>query len=100
MLSVLKNKVVVDIGRTFMKRRSRAPTRFIPWEFPMAITIHAVTFNTTLVFLAFLAGSGLEANEPNGFSGTRAMEYLEAICELGPRPVSYTHLTLPTILLV
>ena len=86
MLSVLKNKVVVDIGRTFMKRRSRAPTRSIPWEFPMAITIHSVTLNTTLVFLAFLVGSGLEANEPTGFSGTRAMEYLEAICELGPRP--------------
>ena len=45
-----------------------------------------VLLNTTLLFLAFLTGSALEANDSVTFSGTRAMEYLEAICELGPRP--------------
>ena len=52
----------------------------------MAMTKDCVLLNTTLFFLAFLTGSALEANDSVTFSGTQAMEYLEAICELGPRP--------------
>ena len=54
--------------------------------FPLASTTRSVFSSTTLLFLIFLTGSVSKANEPAQFSGTRAMEYLEAICELGPRP--------------
>ena len=54
--------------------------------FPLASTTRSVFSSTTLIFLIFLTGSVSIANEPAQFSGTRAMEYLEAICELGPRP--------------
>lgn len=52
----------------------------------MAMTKDCVLLNTSLFFFAFLTGSALEANDSVTFSGTQAMEYLEAICELGPRP--------------
>jgi glutaminyl-peptide cyclotransferase len=35
---------------------------------------------------AALAGASLRGEEATGFSGPRAMAYLEAICDLGPRP--------------
>lgn len=69
-----------------MRKRMRTPTRSTPWEFPEAGAILSFIFNTTLVFLLLLTGSALEASDSARFSGTRAMEYLEAICELGPRP--------------
>ena len=69
-----------------MKRGSRTSTRSSIWGFSKPVTKDCVLLNTTLFFLAFLTGSALEANESVAFSGTRAMEYLETICELGPRP--------------
>lgn len=69
-----------------MRRRSILPTRSSVLVFPLASTTRSVFSSTTLLFLIFLTGSVSIANEPAQFSGTRAMEYLEAICELGPRP--------------
>jgi len=69
-----------------MRRRSILPTRSSVLVFPLASTTRSVFSSTTLIFLIFLTGSVSIANEPAQFSGTRAMEYLEAICELGPRP--------------
>jgi len=69
-----------------MRRRSILPTRSSVLVFPLASTTRSVFSSTTLLFLVFLTGSVSIANEPAQFSGTRAMEYLEAICELGPRP--------------
>lgn len=69
-----------------MRRRSILPTRSSVLVFPLASTTRSVFSSATLLFLIFLTGSVSIANEPAQFSGTRAMEYLEAICELGPRP--------------
>ncbi len=69
-----------------MRRRSILPTRSSVLVFPLASATRSVFSSTTLFFLIFLTGSVSIANEPAQFSGTRAMEYLEAICELGPRP--------------
>ena len=69
-----------------MRRRSILPTRSSVLVFPLASTTRSVFSSATLLFLVFLTGSVSIANEPAQFSGTRAMEYLEAICELGPRP--------------
>ena len=69
-----------------MRRRSILPTRSSVSVFPLASTTRSVFSSATLLFLIFLTGSVSIANEPAQFSGTRAMEYLEAICELGPRP--------------
>lgn len=69
-----------------MRRRSILPTRSSVSVFPLASTTRSVFSSATLLFLVFLTGSVSIANEPAQFSGTRAMEYLEAICELGPRP--------------
>lgn len=69
-----------------MRRRSILPTRSSVSAFPLASTTRSVFSSATLLFLIFLTGSVSIANEPAQFSGTRAMEYLEAICELGPRP--------------
>ena len=69
-----------------MRRRSIPPTRSSVLLFSLAGATHSVFSSTTLLFLIFLTGSVSIANEPAQFSGTRAMEYLEAICELGPRP--------------
>ena len=69
-----------------MRRRSIVPTRSSFLVFLLASTTRSVFSSTTLLFLIFLTGSVSTANEPAQFSGTRAMEYLEAICELGPRP--------------
>ena len=73
-----------------MRRRSILPTRSSVLVFPLASTTRPVFSSATLLFLifltGFLTGSVSIANEPAQFSGTRAMEYLEAICELGPRP--------------
>ena len=69
-----------------MRRRSILPTRSSVLVFPLASTTRSVFSSNTLLFLIFLTGSVSIANEPAQFSGTRAMEYLEAICELGPRP--------------
>ncbi len=69
-----------------MRRRSILPTRSSVLVFPLASTTRSIFSSATLLFLIFLTGSVSIANEPAQFSGTRAMEYLEAICELGPRP--------------
>ena len=69
-----------------MRRRSILPTRSSVLVFPLASTTRSIFSSATLLFLVFLTGSVSIANEPAQFSGTRAMEYLEAICELGPRP--------------
>ena len=69
-----------------MRRRSILPTRSSVLVFPLASTTRSIFSSATLLFLIFLTRSVSIANEPAQFSGTRAMEYLEAICELGPRP--------------
>ena len=69
-----------------MRRRSILPTRSSVLVFPLDSTTRSIFSSATLLFLIFLTGSVSIANEPAQFSGTRAMEYLEAICELGPRP--------------
>ena len=69
-----------------MRGRSILPTRSSVLVFPLASTTRSIFSSATLLFLIFLTRSVSIANEPAQFSGTRAMEYLEAICELGPRP--------------
>jgi glutaminyl-peptide cyclotransferase len=69
-----------------MRRRSILRTRSSVLVFQLASTTRSVFSSNVLLFLIILNGSVSIANEPAQFSGTRAMEYLEAICELGPRP--------------
>ena len=56
------------------------------WRYPVGAGVMSVVLCIAAIPFGSLPAMAVEANAAERFSGTRAMEYLEAICEFGPRP--------------
>ena len=69
-----------------MVRREKSRKGFSLWGYLVSVSVMSVLLSLTKILLVSSSATAAEVNTAKSFSGTRAMEYLEAICEFGPRP--------------
>ena len=75
-----------DTERIPMIHRGKGCKEFSLWRYLVDTIVRNAFLSVTVVLFVSSIAKAAETNAPRSFSGTRAMEYLKAMCEFGPRP--------------
>ena len=75
-----------DTERLPMIRKGKRWKEASLWRYPVGAGVMSVVLCVGAIQFGASPAMAVEPNVAQRFSGTRAMEYLEAICEFGPRP--------------